>query len=265
MKLSNIIRTTAVTAALGLAVAAPAFASDAVCTMATTENLNMRSGEGLKYSVVETIPANTKVEVFGMSYEGWYHIKYNGDYGYCWYRWLDFEGDASNDVHDGNTTYMYPTANVRMRSEPNTNCGVLAVVPKDTPVAVTAKHNGWFTVEYNGVTGYIFGKYLGFTQGGYTVSDDQQNTAGKNVMNKNNDDPGDTAGKNTMNQSNEKSTMNQLHASVNLNVRSQPNGTSSIIGSFKKGETVTLLADEGDWVEVMYGDTIGYCASRYLS
>lgn len=282
MKISNAIRTTAVAAALGLAVAAPAFAADAVCTMATSDNVYLRAGEGTNYDKLGVVPKGAKVEVFGMSAEGWYHVKYNNQYGFLWYRYVDFEGDASNDVHDGGTTYMYPTTALNVRSEPNTNCGVLGTLAKDEAVAVTAKNNGWFTVEYKGMTGYCFGKYLGFTQGGYTVAEDQagntagrnvmnqgntagadpEDTAGRNVMNQNNDDAGDTAGKNVMNENNGSgtSTMNNLHVISNTgaNVRAYPSTSAARIGGLAKGATVDIIAEEGNWYEIQYGNEIGY-------
>ena len=239
MKLSKVIPSAfAASAMLTMVLAAPAFGSESVCTMATTEALNLRAGESTSSQVVAVMPKDTSVEVYGMSAAGWYHVKYQDKTGYCYYRWLGFEGTEDGTIKDGKTTDMFPTCTVNLRSEPNTNCGVLKVIDKDTPVHVSAKNDNWFTCEYDGVTGYIYGKYLGFTQGGYTPQGQEENTAGN-------------------------STMNQLTASVNLNVRATPNG--KVIGSFKKGETVSVISEDGGWCRVKFGSAEGYCAARFLS
>lgn len=47
-----------------------------------------------------------------------------------------------------------------------------------------------------------------------------------------------------------------------LNVRSSPGG--GIIGQIAKGERVCVLADEGEWVKIAFGDETGYAAKRYI-
>ena len=47
-----------------------------------------------------------------------------------------------------------------------------------------------------------------------------------------------------------------------LNVRAAPGGT--IIGSLSPGEEVDVLRDEGEWVEIAYGNGTGYAAKRYI-
>lgn len=252
MKFSMLLRTSAVTAAMMLALAAPAFAADSVCTMATTDALRLRSGEGTKYSVIDVMPKGTSVEVYGMSKDGWYHVKYGDKTGYCYYKWLDFEGDAAGDVHDGKTTEMFPICGLNIREQPTTNSRILGSIAKDEAVAVTAKHDGWFSVEYNGIKGYCHGRYLSFTKGGYTA-DDSGDTAGKNVMNQNNSGGASS------------SVMNALTTTAPLNVRAQPSTSSKVIGSFAKGASVKLVEDAGNgWYKVEYGSGYGYCYGKYL-
>ena len=52
---------------LSAALAVPAFAEEGVTTMATTAPLNLRAGAGMGYSVVDVVPENTSVQVFGMT------------------------------------------------------------------------------------------------------------------------------------------------------------------------------------------------------
>lgn len=47
-----------------------------------------------------------------------------------------------------------------------------------------------------------------------------------------------------------------------LNVRSAPEG--GVIGTLDRGETVQVLADDGDWLCVGFGGGSGYVAKRYV-
>lgn len=217
--------------------ATTAFAAEAVTTMATTAPLNLRDASSLNGAVIDVMPQGTSVPVYGMTDSGWYHVKYQDKEGFCYFQYLNFEGTENGTVHDGKTTTMYATAPLNVRAQPNTESAILGSLAVDEGVPVVAKHDGWFTVNYKGQDAYCYGGYLGFGQGGYTP------------------DAGDTAGKNTM---------NQLVTTAPLNVRTAPGMDARIIGSFAAGETVNVLAMEGDWYKVKFGDTTGYSHIDYL-
>ncbi len=213
----------------------PAFAADdEVTTMATTAPLNMRDATGTYGNVITTIPEGTSVEVFSMTYDGWYNIKYNGQLGYCYYVYLDFEGTESGAVNDGRVTTMYATAPLNIRQSPSTDSAVLATLSYDEGVDVYAKHDGWFSVQYNGMDGYCNGAYLNFGQAGKA-----EDTVGGNVM-------------------------NMLTVTAPLNVRTEPSTNGAILGSFQAGESVKVIGVDGDWYKVEFGDQIGYAHGDYF-
>jgi N-acetylmuramoyl-L-alanine amidase len=49
-----------------------------------------------------------------------------------------------------------------------------------------------------------------------------------------------------------------------LNVRSEPNTNSKIIGKLVLGDTVNIYEINGDWAKIMYGNTIAYVHKSYL-
>lgn len=216
--------------------ATTAFAAEKVTTMATTAPLNLRDSSSMDGAVVDVMPKGTSVPVYGMTTDGWYHVEYDGKEGFCYYRYLNFEGTEDGDVHDGKKTVMYATAPLNVREKPSTDSRILGSLKVDEGVDVVSKHDGWFKVSFKGKDAYCFGEYLGFGQGGYAA---EANTAGKN-------------------------TMNQLVATAPLNVRTAPGTDARIIGSFAAGETVSVLAVEGDWYKVKYGDAVGYSHADYL-
>ena len=56
--------------------------------------------------------------------------------------------------------YAKTTASVRMREEPNTNCGVILSVPANTKTDLIEEVDGWYKVSYNGREGYIRADYI---------------------------------------------------------------------------------------------------------
>ena len=53
---------------------------------------------------------------------------------------------------------------------------------------------------------------------------------------------------------------------TSLNVRSQPNTNGKIIGSLKKGATVTIVSTESNgWHKIKYGSGYGYVSGSYIT
>ena len=205
-----------------------------VTTMATTANLNLRADAGTHAKVLTVMPKGTSVEVYSMTSAGWYKVKYKEQMGFAYYVYLNFEGTDKGTVNDGKVTYMYTTAPLNVRSKPNTGSSILGSYKKGEAVQVVSKHDGWFQVDFNGKQGYCHGGYLDFGKG------DESNTTLEN-------------------------TMNDMVTTAPLNVRDRPSTKGKIIGSFKKGETVKVLDQEGSWVKVKYKSTTGYSHVDYLN
>ncbi|MFJ7745059.1 SpoIID/LytB domain-containing protein [Peribacillus sp. NPDC097295] len=60
-----------------------------------------------------------------------------------------------------------------------------------------------------------------------------------------------------------KKTTGKVTATV-LNIREKASTTSKIVGQLKKGQTVTILAQQGNWYKVKYGTKIGYVSKAYV-
>lgn len=217
---------------LSMGMAITTFAADEqVTTMATTAPLNLRDATGLYGNVLAVMPENTSVQVFSMSADGWYEVEYNGQKGYAYYVYLDFEGTEEGAVHDGKVTDMYAVCGLNVRSQPSTDSSIIGSLATGQAVEVFHKQDNWFEVKFNGQTGYCYGEYLDFGHSDAEVSE---------------------------------STMNTLTATAPLNVRTEPNTNSAIMGSFKAGESVQVLAEEGDWYKVKFGDKVGYSHGDWI-
>jgi len=59
--------------------------------------------------------------------------------------------------------------------------------------------------------------------------------------------------------------VNISNSNSNLNVRSDGNTFSNVIGSLRKGEPVSIVAKSGDWYKIQYNSSYGYVHSKYIS
>ena len=52
---------------------------------------------------------------------------------------------------------------LNVRAQPNTESQVLGQLQNGTAVTVTGQDGNWYLIQYNGLTGYVFGQYLELT------------------------------------------------------------------------------------------------------
>lgn len=119
-------------------------------------SLNLRSGPGSNYSVIDSMPKNSLVTMieYGSS---WSKVRYNNKEGYTATQYL-----VQADSNSNNGTYYIKTnsQNLNMRSGPGTNYSIITSIPKGAQVNVTEYGSGWSKIEYSGKTGYVSTQYL---------------------------------------------------------------------------------------------------------
>lgn len=144
----------------------------------------------------------------------------------------NYSGYASNTyltLKSSGTTY-YTTANLNLRSGPGTGYSVLAVMPKGSAMTVLSTSGGWSKVTYSGKTGYASASYLS-----------------------------------TMPPSGTSGSLGIRYTTADLNLRTGPGTSYSIITTMPKGSSVELLDTSSAWPKVKYGSTVGYASPSYLS
>ncbi|WP_312654250.1 SH3 domain-containing protein [Proteiniclasticum sp.] len=114
------------------------------------------------------------------------------------------------------------TANLNLRSGPGTSYSILAVIPKGTKVNVISVSGNWAKVTYSGKQGYASISYL------------------------------------------TKVTTNIMVTTANLNMRTGPATSYSIIRVIPNGAQVTVLSTSSGWAKVTYGGSTGYASLSYL-
>jgi len=138
---------------------------------------------------------------------------------------------------------------LRMRSQPSTTSSIVTVLYEGTKVELlSAEENGWYKVNYNGITGYMSAEWLNVV---VTASAGTQNPPTQS----NNDTPAPAV----------ESNVGVVVGAGLLNIRSGPDTGSSRIGFLKDGDVVTIVEKLDGWYKISLHGTYGYVSSAYIS
>lgn len=124
---------------------------------------------------------------------------------------------------------VYATTGINVRSKPSTSSSKIGSLSKGRAVKATALNNGWYTIIYNGRTGYISAQYASKTKPA-TIS-----------------------------------TSTVVYTTSALNVRSQPSTNSSKLGVLAKGTAITVKSSSGGWYAISYNGKTGYVNATYTT
>ena len=213
----------------------------AASTGTTTAYVNLRTGPGTDYTILETVPLGAQISILDTGNPGWYRVTApSGNSGYmCSDYILASGGDA------GTSTVLFTartTAFVNLRAGPGTGYGIYLTVPLGDTVSVLDTANaGWYRVQYGSYTGYMSADYLQ-TQSAATPTPAPPDTSASA-------DPIGTA-----------------RTTAVLNIRTGPSTGYRSLGLLDNGETVTVLENCGNgWYAVRTSsNTFGYCSGDYL-
>ena len=117
------------------------------------------------------------------------------------------------------------TADLNMRTGPGTSYSIILVIPKGASVTVTGYTGVWAKILYGGKIGYCHTYYL---------ADDT-------------------------------SAAETRYTTADLNMRTGPGTSYSILLVIPKGASVTVTSYAGVWAKILYGGKIGYCHTYYLA
>lgn len=202
-----------------------------------TANVNVRTGPGTGYTKLGILAKGTKVEKLGTS-GSWTIINYNGKKAYVSSGYLKAVSSGSS-VESTEAGYVTATANVNVRSGPGTGYSKLGTLIKGTTVAKLGTSGSWTIINYNGKQAYVSSGYLKAASA--------------------------PSGSSSSSSSGTTTETGYLAATTNVNVRSGPDTSYSIIGSLYKGTIVPKLGTSGSWTKISYNGGTGYVSSQYLT
>lgn len=212
-------------------------------TAQTKANLNLRSSKSTKTTVVLTIPKGKTVTVLAV--EGsWSKVKYGSKTGYVANTYLTTSGAATPMTPTTEQTMdqsFVTTANLNVRQGAGIGYALVTTIPNGTVVKATKQSGSWYYVTYNGKSGYVSAGYLKETS--TTPSDPAPNE-------------GDAGAGNA--------AVDYIVNTPSLNVRSSASTSATIIGSVKAGQTLRVVQSSKGWLQIYYGNTVGFVASAYV-
>lgn len=165
-------------------------------------------------------------------------------------RWSEMQGASEGDVSAGDATdgdasegdvsggdadstviqYAVATDTVNVRSSDSLQADRLGKVTQGTRLQVLeVRPNGWSKVLYENKEGFISSEYL------------QMEESAENLE-----------------------STGTVTATTNVNVRAAASETAEKLGKLLGGETVELIAREGDWCKIKYNGVVGYVKGEFV-
>lgn len=292
--------------ASGIAIAMAGISSVAIFadnqSIRTNHAVNLRSGAGMKYKVIDVIPNDTEVSLIGKS-GGWYKVTYKGKTGYSYKDFFDVKEDAKSEKTG---VVQVGSSRLNVRKDPSTKGAIIGKLYTNTKVTILDETQNWYKIKYKNTTGFVSKTYIktgnvtpttpttkklttrvnsnvrsgpstdyriiGYLPKGSTVTKKAQcsnkwyqiDYKGKTayISYKCVDEESDKKTDDN-DKVNGKVKVN-TNSNRSLNMRTGPSTFYKVIGSIKNDTVLDILSKEGNWTKVKYKDMIGYCYSRYL-
>lgn len=196
-----------------------------VTGVASNDTLNVRSEANSSSSIITKLANGTKVQVIGQDTKtNWYKIKHNSKTGYVSNKYIKINGDWNSSTSSITGTRK-TTANLNFRTGPSTSYSIIANIPKGTVIDYYSESNGWAKVRYNGKDGYVSTSYL---------------------------------------TTNTSTTTTKKITTANVNFRTGPSTSYSIIKNIASNTVVEVISSSGSWDKVIIEGKTGYMHNSYL-
>ncbi len=243
-----------------------------VTNLQGAKTANVRKQGGMNSPVIMKLKAGTKVKVLAED-GGWYKIEYNGTTGWIYSNLLSVNGkvpgqstvkqSAKFKGKVGTVVNLGSNESLNVRSNGTTNAPIITTLPEGTHVKVLNENGGWYQIEYNGVTGWVYSSYL---QVGAASS---PNT----TSNSTSSSKPSSSTSNSTSSSKPSSTTNSTQKYVKVNspiglwLLQSPSMQGNKIEAMPNNAVLKVLgtSSNGNWTKVEYNGIVGWCYSEYTS
>jgi cell wall-associated NlpC family hydrolase len=291
----NVLRTLLAAALMSTCFGLSAYADSAIVT---GSQVNLRSGPGTNYWVIDCLDIGTSVTVTDRSDSNWYAVDYNGQSGFMSAAYLSVsetsyaaDTTVSSDDASGYINAMY----VRFRSGPSSDASILGEYNRGKAVTITGTNGAWTACTIDGQSGYVYSQYVstavqqsGSTEqvsssvdiflspfvGGDSYQSDSS-TATPIYPDSSTATPAPTetpaATATPVATAAPVETTAPVEAQsgyINgdyVRFRTGPSTSYSIIDSYDKGTALTVTGTNGDWTACTINGVSGYVYSKYVT
>ena len=144
---------------------------------------------------------------------------------------------GGSTTRQGTIKLSSSSSNLNLRQGPSTSTDVLATLRHGQSVTVTGESGDWYAIEVSGYSGYVMKTYV-------TFSEDEESSSGSSEV--------------------FPAVIRLSSSSSTVNVRSGAGTNYSKIGSLTNGASVNVVASNGDWYRIEYGNGYGYVMKTYV-
>ena len=210
-----------------------------------TSFLNLRQSPSYSARVLAIYYNGVPFVLLSHSGDGWYRVRVNGLEGYfreefITTRTCTYSEEVATIVTPGGT-------GLNLRTGPGMGCASIGQYRGGRYVMVLQKGNGWWRVSVDGQVGFMNSDFL--REGILTPEESMAEGGGSSGI----PQPG-------------YAVVTNPRATQVLNLREQPSTTSRVLGQYRNGERLTVLAQGTEWCRVMDENAVvGYMMTDYLS
>lgn len=140
----------------------------------TASLLNVRSGASSTHGIIGSLTKGTKVDLYE-KVNGFYKISYKGKTGFISAEYVSIVNTPSSGVSikpvNNSVSTLDPSSgeitasSLNVRSGASSSFGVIGGLAKGTKVSLNGKINGFYKINYKGITGYISADYVKILEG----------------------------------------------------------------------------------------------------
>jgi cell wall-associated NlpC family hydrolase len=128
--------------------------------------LNIRSGPGTGEPVIGSVPQGETIVIIERTDNTWYHVNYEGTDGYVAAQYLTNVSTTSTEL---TAVGEINGAGVNVRKGPGTSYESVGTCNTGYRLRVLGLENGWYRIDYQGSTAYVFSSYLSIVSPYYAV------------------------------------------------------------------------------------------------
>ena len=200
--------------------------------------LNVRPKPSTWETPIGTLTQGTSVVIVGES-GNWYQIEFNNTTGYVSKDYITFTAPTPETTKQTGYIYNLNGTLLNVRPKPSTSEAAIGKLSEGETVVIIGETGNWYEIEYNNSTAYVSKDYVTLTapQLHPDANIDFSKTPRIGVV---------------------------IDGISSLNIRQAPTTNSSILGTLKSKDEVTVIGREGNFYKIIYQEAEAYVHKDYV-
>ena len=200
--------------------------------------LNVRPKPSTWETPIGTLTQGSSVVIVGES-GNWYQIEFNNKTAYVSKDYITFTAPTPETTKQTGYIYNLNGTLLNVRPKPSTSEAAIGKLSEGETVVIVGESGNWYEIEYNNSTAYVSKDYVTLTapQLHPDANIDFSKTPRTGVV---------------------------IDGISSLNIRQAPKTNSSILGTLKSKDEVTVIGREGNFYKISYQGAEAYVHKDYV-